>query len=425
MATANHFSSERGLEGIKKGLAVSGVVAGLLGLAACSSSGSLLQDDLRLMTLSEVKEAVVETVAPAPVKTAAPAAVAEALAGAKVVVTPAGSDAVRQEPTQCEFLREDALAQTDIMRSPTLRGSVNDSGKASMVVGMSLTDIGKADVVEDQANVRCRLYMAEAGLKKIVFLSPQGLTSAGYRAKADSILARRKSLLDLKQQARRAMMRGDIDREKATGLLAAIDKLMADASAARSQADRRTNDLLGAKDRASILGRELMRAEADLHDLNSRMRTFDAVDVSVSAGWNDDLNNQGLSTSKDSFSSKINFSVKLGALLPSRFDHEERAKAARLKALTEEGGMMWQVNTLRLAHERAIEGLVASQRELDGAIAEARKLSAQLTGVANPEFAGARIAARVQVAALEADRAGVAGSIAEIRRNLARLNVKG
>jgi hypothetical protein len=156
------------------------------------------------------------------------------------------------------------------------------------------------------------------------------------------------------------------------------------------------------------------------------MRTFDAVDVSVSAGWNDDLNNQGISTNKNSFSSKINFSMKLGALLPQRFDHEERAKAARLKSVaSEEGGMLWQVNTLRLAHERAIEGLVASQVQLDQALAEARKLSRQLASVPNPEFAGARIAAKVQIAALEADRAGVIGSITEIRRNMTRLSLKG
>jgi hypothetical protein len=426
MAIANHSSFKR----VKHRLILGVAGLGLMGLAACSSNQSLLRDDLRLMTFSEVKDVVVTKVAPAPARPAVPIPekIAAALVEKPVVITPVSAlvRAAEKDPAQCDFLREDAAAQTNIMRSPSLRGSYNDSGKASLALGMSLTDFGKASVVEDAADVRCRLYKAETGLRKIVFLSPQGLTAAGFRAKADAIASRRKLLLALKNDATKAMNSGDIDHEKASGLISTIDKLLADASEARSQADRRTNDLLGSKDQASILGRELLRAESDLHDLNSRMRTFDAVDVSVSAGWNDDLNNQGLSTNKNSFSSKINFSMKLGALLPQRFDHEERAKAARLKSVaSEEGGMLWQVNTLRLAHERAIEGLVASQLQLDQALAEARRLSRQLASVPNPEFAGARIAAKVQIAALEADKAGVTGSISEIRHNMARLSLKG
>ena len=381
-----------------------------------------MPDDLRLMTFSEVKDAVVTKVVP----DARPSAQQIASAVAPVTITPVSSPVVPRDPAQCDYLREDAAAQTDIMRSPSLRGSYNDSGKASLSLGMSLTDFGKANAVEDAAEVRCRLYKAESGLRKIVFLSPQSLTASGFRAKSDLIQNHHKQLQGLKSDAMAAMARGDIDHEKASGLIASIDKILADASEAKSQADRRTNDLLGTQDNASVLGRELLRAEADLHDLNSRMRTYDAVDVSVSAGYNDDLNSQGLATNKNAFSSKINFSVKLGALLPSRFDHEERAKQARLKAVgEEEGGMMWQVNTLRLAHERAIEGLVSSQSQLEAALSEAQKLLKQLGSVPNPEFSGARIAARIQIVALESDRAGVIGSIAEIRKNMVRLNTKG
>lgn len=393
-----------------------------IGLAGCAARPSLMRDDLRLMTFSEVKDVVVTKVSPA--RQASPEQVANAVAS--VTITPVASTVAPPDPAQCEYFREDAAAQTNIMRSPSLRGSYNDSGKASLSLGMSLTDFGKANTVEEAAEVRCRLYKAETGLRKIVFLSPQGLTASGFRAKSDLIQNRMKQLQNLKSDAMSAMRRGDIDHEKASGLIANIDKILADASAAKSQADRRTNDLLGLHDNASILGQELLRAESDLHDLNSRMRTYDATDLSVSAGYNDDLNNQGLATNKNAFSAKINFAVKLGALLPQRFDHEERAKQARLKAVgEEEGGMMWQVNTLRLAHERAIEGLVTSQSQLEAALAEARKLAMQLGSVPNPEFSGARIATKIQIVALESDRAGVMGSIAEIRKNILRLNTKG
>jgi hypothetical protein len=417
MATVNHSFSKRTGKHLRYML----VGLGLAGLAGCAARPSLMSDDLRLMTFSEVKDTVVTKVSAAPQPS--PEKIASAVAA--VTITPVSSPVVSKDPAQCDYLREDALAQTDIMRSPSLRGSYNDSGKASLSLGMSLTDFGKANTVEEAADVRCRLYKAETGLRKIVFLSPQGLTASGFRAKSDLIQNQRTQLQKLKSDAMAAMGRGDIDHEKASGLIANIDKIFADASAAKSQADRRTNDLLGLNDNASILGQELLRAESDLHDLNSRMRTYDATDLSVSAGYNDDLNNQGLATNKNAFSAKINFSVKLGALLPQRFNHEERAKQARLRAVGEEGGMIWQVNTLRLAHERAIEGLVSSQSQLEAALAEARKLSKQLGSVPNPEFSGARIATKIQIVALESERAGVVGSIAEIRQNMQRLKTKG
>jgi hypothetical protein len=399
---------------------------GLAGLAGCSAKPSLLADDMRLMTFSEVKDAVVTTVVPEKSK---PEQVAAAVLAEPVKITPAAShsNAVvpAKDPAQCEYFREDTFAQTDIMRSPTLRGSYNSSGKASLSMGMSISQFGKANTLEDSAEVRCRLYKAETGLRKLVFLSPQGLTASGFRAKYKTIDAQSGQLRSLKGQAMAAMQRGEIDHEKASGIVANIDKILADASVAKSQADRRTSDLLGLNDNASILGRELLRAEADLQDLNSRLRTYDATDLSVSTGWNDDLNTSGLNT-RNNFSAKVNFSVKLGALLPSRFDHEERAKQARLRAVgEEEGGMLWQVNTLRLAHERAIQGLVTSQAQLDAALAESRKLLRQLESVPNPEFSGARIGVKVQIVAYEADKAAVAGSLTEIRQNMARLKLKG
>jgi hypothetical protein len=292
-------------------------------------------------------------------------------------------------------------------------------------LGLSVTDFAKANVLEETAEARCRRYMAESGLQKLIFLSPQGLTSSGYRAKAESIGKRKKDIQALRRRISQAMADGFVDHERATNLMGFADQLLAEAAQAKSQADRRTGDFLGAKDRASLLGKELLRAEADLEDLNSRMRTFDAVDVSVSAGWNDDLADNGFDKAKDSFGGKVSFSVKLGAVAPSRFEHEERAKQAKLRAIGEEGGPLWQVNVLRLAHERAIAGLEESRGKIDSAIAEANKLLAALEGVKNPEFQATGLQARFRIIQLKADKAAVEGSLAEIRSNLKRLKSTG
>ncbi len=224
------------------------------------------------------------------------------------------------------------------MRSPRMSGSFSDDGKANVGLGMSLTDFAKANVMEESAEARCRRYMAESGLHKLVFLSPQGLTSAGYRAKYESVQKSKKELQVLRRKVSQALNDGFLDREKATVLMGLADQLMAEGASAKSQADRRTGDFLGKKDHASILGREMLRAEADLEDLNSRMRTYDNVDLSVSAGWSDDVTREDFAINSQGFSGKISMSVKLGALRPKRYEHEERAKHAKLRAIGEEGG---------------------------------------------------------------------------------------
>lgn len=412
MATANLCSSKL------RGLVLFGAIVALTG---CASQGLLSGQGLRLNTFGEKNDVRIVT---APLK---PTIVDVASKGdivKKVTVTPAAAVPDRK-PAWCEYLLEDTAAQTTIMRAPTLSGSVADDGKANLSLGMSLTALAKARVLEDTAEARCRRYVAEAGLHKLVFLSPQELTSAGFRAKSNAITARRKDIQALRRRVGQAMNNGDLNRENATQLMGFADQLLAEAAHAKSQADRRTTDFLGAKDRASLLGRELMRAEADLEDLNSRMRTFDNVDVSVSAGWSDDVTRDSFAVQSNDFAARMSMSVKLGSVLPSRFEHEARAKEARLRSITEEGGALWQVNVLRLAHERAIEGLVQSASKIDAAIAENNKLLAALKGVANPEFAATGIRAKFQGYQLQADKAAVEGSIAEIRTNLKRLKNDG
>jgi hypothetical protein len=417
MAHANHSSSSRsrlGLWGV------------MLALAGCVGQSNLLEG-LRLTAQAESRE-IVDAPQPQLKPTlsvdAGKSDIAVKSDAKKAIVIPAGVE-VERRPAWCEYLSEDMAAQTTIIRSPTLKASLDDGAKANVSLGLSVTDFAKARVMEESAEAQCRRYVAQSGLQKLVFLSPQGLTSAGYRAKSDAILKRKKDIQALRRTVSQAMADGDIDREKATMLMGLADQLLSEAAQAKSQADRRTGDFLGSKDQASLLGRELMRAEADLEDLNSRMRTFDAVDVSISAGWNDDLSNRNFAAFDDSLSGKVSLSVKLGALAPSRFEHEERAKQAKLRAIAEEGGPLWQINVLRLAHERAIQGLEESRGKIDNAIAEVNRLSGALADVKSPEFQATAINARFRMIQLKSDKAAVEGSLAEIRSNLKRLKTTG
>ncbi len=389
-----------------------GALVVLTVLAGCVGGQPLLGESprLRLSTYNEDK-ALVAAPASAPLSVEAKGGVLIAPAAAKPEVS-----------AWCDYLREDAAAQTTIMRAPSLRGSVKDDGSASLALGLSVTDFVKANTLEQSAEARCRKYLAEHGLQKLIFLAPQGLTASGFKAKAKAVEAQRKEIARLRAKAQKSMEDGLADQETATAIEVLADQILADGSAAKSQADRRLEDSLGASGNAKLYGAELLRAESDLEDLGSRMRTLDAMDVSLSAGWNDDVTTDGIETTSDAFTGKISFSLKLGALAPGRYAHEQAAKEAKLRAIGEEGGTLWQVAVLRRAHEKAISGLSEQQRSLEAAIAKAEKLAAMLDSVKNPEFEPPLIQAKLQIIKLRADRAGVEGSIAEIVANMKKLD---
>jgi hypothetical protein len=396
------------------------VLTSVLGMSGCSSGTRLLSGESGLQGLR------LTTVDAQPEVTELTTLIRSKKFSDNVEIRPASSSETDEAGNSqwCKYLKEDSAAQATILRSPTLSGSAGDSGKASLSLGLSASSFAKANLVEEEARIRCRRYLAESGLQKLVFISPQGLTAAGFRAKSKSISARKGQFAQLKKLIKVEERNGNINTEKATSLVILIDQIIAEGNAARSQADRRLTEDYGTPKNASVLGYDLLKAEAELDNLSSRVRTADAMDVSVSAGWNDNKIGNGFDNSNDSFSGKVSFSVKLGALAPQRFEHERLAREAKLSAIrNQEGGSLWQIDVLRKAHERALDGLIVSRVKLDEALAEANRLVAVLGSVENPEFVGTLIAAKIQVVRLQADKAAIIGSIQEIGENIKRLKM--
>ncbi len=333
------------------------------------------------------------------------------------------SDSVKQRQSSwCKQLRESAAADATVLRSPSLLGSIDDSGKAALNLSVSYSSFKKASLLEQAAEIKCRKYLAETGLKVLIFVSPQNLTAAGYRAKADKIIGQAMDIKKLRASISKAMTEGAIDREKATAVSVLLDRLSAEGDAAKSQADRRISERLLEGKSTDALSRELLLAEADMDKINSELTTAGAIDVSAKIGWGDDVSAGGFDVNDQSFNGKVSFSIQLGALNPSRFEHERLASEAKQRAIrSEEGGTIWQVGVLRRAHERAISGLEDSQKKIEDAMIKAKHLLSVLNSEPQPEFEGARLNTRFELIKLNADRAGVVGSLAEIRTNLNRL----
>jgi hypothetical protein len=293
---------------------------------------------------------------------------------------------------------------------------VDDSGKLGVNLGVSISSFNKARLIEEAAQVKCRSHLAQESLQKRAVAAPVELTAAGYRAKSISILVRRDELAELREQIKYELRRGNITAEKAASLSGLIDEINLEANAAKLHAARPMPIVVKAAD-ASPFGEELIQAEAELDVINRKIRTADVVDVSISAGWNDLSLRDGFDTREDSFGGKVSVSFKLGAVAPQRFEHERRARDAKLKALQE------QVKTPDgqvVAQQQALADLMQSQARLNETLADTIKLVKVLGSVSSPEFAGTFIAAKIQVVRLLVEKAAVDGSIDEIRQNMKR-----
>lgn len=385
------------------------VLTAVLGLSGCANGTALLTGgDAPEAKAPALRHTLVEDTA----------------AASAAAIQPAADVAAQDEPRSawCTYLKENAAADAALLRSPTLSGTIDDEQKGSVNLSLSISSLSRAALIEKQARVNCRRYLAETGLQKVVFLAPQTLSAAGYRARYKAVEARAAGLEVLRKRIRSETAAGNLAADKAAGLTAMIDGLYADAAAARSEYERRS----GAEDAltgpAAAYSAELMAAEADLSAIDSKLRTADAFDVSLSAGYSDGDVGDGFDSVHDGVNGKLSFSMKLGAFTPGRFEHERRARDARIAAIRDqEGGALWQIRALRDAHLKAISGLEESQARIEKAIAGTKRYLALVSNTPDPDFTGPAIEARIRMVQLEADIAAVTGSLAEIKRKLKQL----
>ena len=407
-------------------------VLGLIVLSGCSVESSRLDDVRTVFETAQPLAAVVPTAQPVPDKIPKLRASVISVPEPKpkpALVTPV-SDAVISprglvESSWCTSLRESALANGYVLQSPILSSSYDTQGKAEASLSLSYSNYHRAELLKQRAEAECHKYMAETALQHLVFSTPQNVTEAGFRAKADAIDAETFELAQLKHSIQSHMNKGDINREKATALLMLIDQLRADGQSARSQADRRKKSAVSIDRPAHQLGNALLRAEYDLDQLDSQIRSSENFDVGAQAIYSQfvDGTPPGSNPNSAGFGGKVTFSMKLGVIDPRRFEHEQLATAAKLRAIRDESpGPISQARELSSSQAQAVAGLEESRHQLIKAAAEAKHLLATLSDVEQSEFDGAKLNARYQILKLKSDQAAVEGSLADIRRNLHTLS---
>lgn len=321
----------------------------------------------------------------------------------------------------CKYLMRDAAADATILRAPTISGEINDDGRKNATLGYDLVDIARAELTERAARVKCQRHIAQSALTRASIVAPNNLTRAGHREKARIIFANRHRLVAIKALAARELRAGSLDQAQSARLALAVDRLLSDGQSARSEAEKRKGLVAFDLENISELASRLLKAERDLADIKSTMRSADAVSVNLEGGWREGFVQNGVKVQSSSLYGGVKVSMKLGAFNPLRFRHERAAIKARLRAhSTEPGSVFWRLREVTAAHVRARTGLVASARQLRIGLTKAQALL-RATPRHDSAYIVQRQGTQVDIIRLEADLAAARASIRQLDHNLARL----
>jgi len=329
--------------------------------------------------------------------------------------------AVQPKSQWCTYLSEDAAANATILRAPTISGDINDDGRKSATLGFDVMNIARAQLIESNAQAKCRRYLANSALNRMVITAPNNLTRSGYAAKARVISNRSPKLRAIKSLVRRELGIGNLDRSQATSLLLAADQVLADGAKASSEAAKRQGLVAFDMKNVAALAAQLLKAEKEMADINSDIRSADAVSVNLEGGWREGFVQNGVRVQKNAMFGGVKVSLKLGAFNPLRYSHEAAANRARIGAhRSEPGSVFWKINELVLAHQRGRAGLVSAHRQLVGARANAVRLKQNLPA-GDPAFLAQRYKTEIAIIKLSAEIAASKASLDQLDSNLSKL----
>ena len=323
----------------------------------------------------------------------------------------------------CDYLVNNANAQAEIIASPSVSASTDDSGNYSVNIGVNLLDYRRAELVRQSGEVKCSQYTASRIISSAMQLADEAAILASAVAKEAYLRGKAGEMEKIAARARALANRGDITNQQADAVFRQVSARKAELETARADIARR-------KDFPSVEGwqitgrnRELMEAESRLQGIDREMRTLDALSVNLEGGYRalqaDTL--LGDPASEDVYA-KVKLGVKLGALSPRRRAYEDAALAARQNSLNEElGGPIWRASYAESSGAKALPGLKRARDQVSAAKSSAERTAANLSASERPELLATALAVRVEAIGHGAELAGANAAIAQIEENLRRL----
>ncbi len=322
----------------------------------------------------------------------------------------------------CRYLKNDAAANAEIVASPSISASTDDQGNNSFNIGMNVLDFKKADLIRQSADVRCAAHAAGKSIAATMRLVDESTKFASSQAQYAYLSSRTDKLNAIVSEAKGLMSAGVLTVQQVNDLSATRDKVISEMNLARSEADKRKD--MPAIDDTLISGsnQRLHQATADLQRIDREIRTIEAFDITIQAGYRYE-DTEVASMSSDDYYAKVKLGVRLGALSRRRANYEDAAETARIEALGEENsGPIWQSDFAASSIAKALVGLRSARTSLVSALATANDTAAQLGGSERPEIAHAAMQAKMNAIAMGGQLAGVDASIRELEANQRRLS---
>ncbi len=325
----------------------------------------------------------------------------------------------------CRYLRKSADSEAIIVGSPTLSASSDEDGSGSVTVGMNLLDLRKSELIRASGDARCRLHEASKKIEATHGLGVEATRFARAWAKQDYIRQNLGQLSAIKTRANNYVQQGVLTAQDANLVRQRVSELRSQMAASKAEADQRRDlPALNANDVRSRHG-ALIEATSDLQNIEREIRTNDALELSLSAGYryNDEFNTDLQRTDNAGGFARVNVGIRLGALTARRNRLEEEAAGARLDALFEENtGTVWKSGFSERATERMIADLRKADAELTNAISGTRSTLSKLGDEEDPEIIRSQLLAKVELIRVGANRAAVTAAIKQLETN--RKNIR-
>ncbi len=399
--------------------ALKGFVITMIMLSAGCTTSALEPLSLKLSSLTFQKEKKAKTISGSKVvnhkkpKSEEAVSTSEAYPGQKDLTSKVNNSA------WCRYLDANARAQSTILRSPTVSGNINDEGDGGVSISYDFVDLARARLKEETAEAQCRRFLVSNRLARMLIITPQSLTLAGNRARADYLQTKRGQLSAVKAKIKRHIASGEMTVQLGTALIQHANTVASVEHRARAEVLRR--EAIGKLEGGSVIGldSELQDSERVLQEIDRRSRSYEALKINVSAGLGYD-GDSGIRS--NSGYGKVSLSYRLGAINPVRHEYEEIAAEARVEALREENrGLLWQTSEMAQAISRARAGLVAQRRKVKAAMAEARRNMSLYVKGYEIEMLQPRYRGQIDAIALEAELRGLNATLidmARVERNL-------
>lgn len=327
----------------------------------------------------------------------------------------------------CQRILAEAGIESTILRSPSLKGSVNSDKDLNIGASYDLVDLRRANLKEELAAVRCVRDSVAAKLSQLLVTSNQSLSGAGYMAQSRVLDSHEPDIRRIDRDISSNLNEGLLTRVRAESLRQYLQQLRSKSAKMEGEASRRTAVDRLRQQSFLDLDRQLAAAEQRIHEIEERVRTADAVQFKTTVDYSqrgDDSDDITISEDGE-VSAKIAVSMRLGAFRPRRYELEEIARQSRVDSLYEVNrGALWQTQEIARSHVSVLSSLKKQRHNVAKALVSARTNARKGASSYEPEMVAARLKAKIDVLKLKAELAGLDATISDTKRWNSKLSFR-